>query len=764
MRSLFWVLIVLSLTSCASAPHSNASPGDSRELTVARIFEDPSLEGTSPRALKFSPDGARVTYLKGKKENFRQLDLWEFNLSTREHRMLADSALFMKGTPENLSAEEKAQRERKRISDSGIIEYSFSRDGSSLVFPVGGALYYYPLSTRKPLKLTSGRDHETDAHLSPRGRYVSFVRGPDLYVTDTRTLQETRLTRDGSRTVKNGLAEFIAQEEMDRFDGQWWSRDERHLAFTRTDESGVEIAKRYEIGANGVDVTEQRYPRTGTPNVRVRLGVISPQGGAPRWLNLGANADIYLARVDWLPDNRHVAAQIESRDQKRLDLVVFDALTGERRVVLTEQDPKWLELSDDLRFLQKSPRFVWSSQRTGMRQLYLYDLSGKLIRPLTSQPLPVTELTVIDPDEKWLYFVAPGDTPLEQHLFRTALDAPGPLAAPATRLTQAPGYHVVTMPRDARSFIDTYSNERQPPQVSVNDAESGKLIAYLEENRLDANHPLTPYLERFSKPRYGSFTSDEGVELYYRLIPPRDYREGQRYPLLVYGYGGPGRSLVHHKWGGKQELWLQTMAARGFAVLTVDNRGTPGRDRAFETAIYHRMGDVEVRDQAAGVKQMIREGLADPERVGIFGWSYGGYLTLMSMMKRPDVFKAGASVAPVSDWTLYDTHYTERFLGTPKVDPEGYEASSVLKYVPAPGQSMGKPPFGKLFMAHGMADDNVLFTNSTRVYKALQDRMLPFEMMVYPGGKHGLYGKSSQTHVFERITDFFVRTLKPESP
>ncbi|MGK5084711.1 S9 family peptidase [Bdellovibrionota bacterium FG-1] len=727
-----------------------STPVSAEILTVRRIFEDPSLEGPSVQNLKFSPNGLRVTFLKGKVQDHRKLDLWEIDTRSGEQRLLVDSDAFEQGEAK-LSSEEKARRERKRISDTGIVEYSFSQDGNALVFPIGGAVYFYSLETagtHAPLQLTSGQYHETDAQLSPHGHYVSYIRGSDLYASDTRTRKEIRLTRDGNATIKNGAAEFVAQEEMDRFTGHWWSEDERHLAFIQYDESKVEVAKRYEVNADGMTVEEQRYPRTGTPNVRVRLGILSPvHPGAPRWLDLGPNPDIYIARVKWLPDNQTVAVQIQSRDQKKLELCFYDIHSGKKRVILTETDPHWVTLHDDLRFLKMSKLLTWSSERSGTRQLYLYDWNGKLIRQLTHQRWSIHGLTGIDSAEKTLYFTASGESPLEQHLYRVPVDHD----AAEVKMTELQGTHSIEMPLSAGFYIDRFSTPLHPPQVSIDSAQDGKRIAWIEENSLDAKHPLTPFLKDFSEPEFGSFISPQGVELYYRMLKPRGYQAGRRYPVIVNVYGGPTHQVVRRAWGRKSDLWQQIMASRGFVVFSIDNRGSSGRNREFENPIHLKLGEVEVQDQAAGVDYLIRQGIADPARIGVFGWSYGGYMALMTLLKRPDLYAAAVSVAPVTDFSLYDTHYTERYLSTPALNPKGYEESSVLKYVDRLK--------GHLLMVHGMADDNVLFTNSTRIYKALQDRALPFEMMTYPGGKHGLYGKMPQTHVYEMITRFFETHL-----
>lgn len=721
----------------------------SEKLTIERIMDSPNLDGKSPKSLKASPDGRRVTYLKEKTNDLETLDLWEFNLDTKKHKMLMDSAEFLKGS-ENLSAEEKARRERLRISQKGIVEYFWSASGNALIFPLAGGIYFYSLesSNAKIKLLTHVKDHETDAHISRNGKYVSYVRKGNLYYIDTQTLKEQQITKDASATIKNGIAEFIAQEEMDRMDGQWWSKDERYLAFTRVDESKVPVEKRYEINADTLEVFEQRYPKTGAANAKVSLHIYDTQNpGKLHRVALSENPDVYLARVKWLPDSKKVAVQVESRDQKTLTLFLYDTRIRTKKILLTEKDSKWINLTDDFTFLKNNSGFIWSSESSGYRHLYQYDLNGKLVKQLTAGNWQIRELITLNEKEDAAYFTASIDSPLEQHLYQLNL-ASGEIV----KITKEEGWHQLSIPDSAKVYIDSYSNAMQPTQVSLRSID-GNLITYIEENRVDSKHPLNPFYSNFSAPEFGSFKNKEGTEFYYSLLKPKNFTEGKKYPVVVDVYGGPNYQKVKKNWAGKRFYWQQILADKGYLVFQMDNRGSLNRGHAFETAIYHQLGNVEVVDQKAGVDWLLSQGFTDPNRVGVFGWSYGGYMALLTLLKEPGTFKAAVSVAPVTDWTLYDTHYTERFMGTPKENLSGYKKSNVLEYA-----ANLKAP---LLMIHGMADDNVLFTNSTKIYQLFQSKALAFEMMTYPGSKHGIYGKFQQTHVYNTITNFFDKNLMP---
>jgi dipeptidyl-peptidase-4 len=748
--------LVPALVACAvaSAPHA-------AELTIARLFDAPALSGPSIAGLKISPDGSRVTYLQGKAEDKDRLDLWEYNLHDGHARVLVDSKLLALAN-EKLSDEELGRRERQRTAAlSGILEYSFAPSGRALLFPLAGRLYYYDLAkpTKEALTEITASDAVaaggflTDASISPRGSRVAYVRDQNLYAYDLAARKETALTRDGGGPIKNGMAEFVAQEEMDRSTGYWWSPDDRHIAFARVDESPVKVTQRFEIAADNVATFAQRYPAAGGANVLVRVGVSDLATGAVTWIDLGQEQDMYLARVNWLPDGKTLAIQRESRDQRRLDLLFADAGTGASRVVLTETSNSWIELNDEISFLRKSPEFIWASARDGHQHLYLYDYQGHLIRQLTAGDWSVDDFRAraikgIDELHRMIYFTAAEKTPIERHLYRTSLDTRDPRTV--FRISGEDGSHSIAMSRDLRFYVDNFNSSTQPPQVSLRTPD-GKLITYLLENRLNEQHPDAPYLAENSIPEFGTLAAADGQALQYRLFKPVHFDPSKRYPAIVDVYGGPGVQRVLDNWTGSS--FTQILTRAGYVVFQLDNRGSGFRGTAFQSPIHGKLGEIEVADQVQGARWLGSQAYVDPSRIGVWGWSYGGYMTLMLMFKAPDVFRAGVSGAPVTDWTLYDTHYTERYLGLPSDNLAGYEASSVLPYADALR--------GKLLLIHGMADDNVLFLNSTKLYRRLQDLGKPFDTMVYPGAKHGLLRQHDGRHAYAAILRFFNDSMRP---
>lgn len=718
--------------------------GLAENLTIERLFADPSLSGSSPRALRYSPDGSRVTFLKGRDDDYDRYDLWEYHLDDGESRLLVSSSELFAGE-ESLSDEEKARRERQRIFGRGIMEYLWDEDGTALIFPLAGDVYHYDLETKKVRRITATDAFETDLRGSPLGQYVSFIRDQDLVAVDLRSGKERQLTRDGGGAIKNGMAEFVAQEEMGRYTGYWWSPDDRHVAFLQVDESPVDLVARSEIYADRIDMVEQRYPAAGRPNVTLRLGVLNVQSGETRWLDLGAADDFYIPRVDWASDSQ-LTYQWQSRNQQRLELRLADLESGQTRTLLVEESPTWVNLHKDLHFVNEGERFVWSSERSGFRHLYLYSLEDGLLGQLTEGNWSVDQLSAVNEERGRVYFTGRRDTPLERHLYQVPLEPNG--QAPQ-RLSQRSGMHSITFAEGADSYLDSFSSALTPPQVSLHKAD-GSQLAWVEENAVTQDHPLYPYAADLVAPEFGHFTAEQGHELYYRLYKPSQSQAGQRHPVVVYVYGGPGVQVVKNQW---DRLFMQYLVQQGYVVFSVDNRGSAERGKAFEDGLYKNMGGVEVEDQRAGLEFLKRQSFVDASRMAVYGHSYGGYMALMSLFKAGDYLAAGVSGAPVTDWGLYDTHYTERYMGNPSEGGDDYLASSVFPYL----ENLEDP----LLLYHGMADDNVLFTNSTRLMKALQDSGKRFDLMTYPGKKHSIRGKETRVHLYTTIAEFLDRHLKP---
>lgn len=734
--------ILSGVILCASL----SPPLQAQNLTLPRLFAEPALSGTAPKSLAYAPDGSRITYLKGKAKDANRLDLWQYELATGKHSVLVDSDTLFSGT-EVLSDEEKARRERLRLFASGIVSYQWSKDGKALLFPLNGDLYHYQLSSKKARKLTETEAFETDAQISPTGRFVSFVREQNIFVIDLKSGKESQLTSDGKGTVRNGMAEFVAQEEMGRMTGYWWAPDDSKIAFTQFDESVVPEAVRNEIYADEIKLYSQRYPFAGKSNVQIKLGVVGITNPQVSWVDLGKEQDIYLPRVQWSENPNLLSYQWQSRDQQRLELRLADLATGQQKTLLTETSKTWVNLHDDLHFLKDKKSFVWASERDGYKHLYLYSLQDGAVKQLTRGDWIVNHIESIDENAGQIYFSGRKDTPLESHLYRVPVQG-----GEIVRLTEAGSNHQVVVAKNGSGFIDTSSAVVQLPSVTLRD-QQGKAVTVLAANALDAQHPLTTFAPELVKPIFGTLKASDGQTLHYRLFAPKQLAAGKKYPVVVGVYGGPGAQRVTNSWSGK-DLYFQYLVQQGYLVFQLDNRGSENRGKAFEDPIFGKLAEIELEDQKTGVDYLRTLPYVDASRIGIYGHSYGGYMTIMAMLRAGDYFAAGVSGAPVTDWALYDSHYTERYLGHPAKNAAGYEASSVFPYVDGLK--------GKLLIYHGMADDNVLFTHSTKLFSVLQSKGKSFEMMTYPGSKHAMFGQPVQTHLHQTITEFFDRTLKAQ--
>lgn len=740
MRALAAAIAAIWLATPAAA-----QPAAGEKLTLERLFASPALTGKVPRELKLSPDGRLVTLLRNRPDDIERYDLWAIDPATGSARMLVDSKTI--GTGAELSEAEKMQRERARLTgQKGIVAYDWAPDGKRLVVPLDGDIYLVDLGGQVR-RLTSTPASELDSTVSEGGRFVSFVRGNELIVLDLASNAERQVTRGSSDTVSWGLAEFIAQEELGRFRGHWWAPDDRRIAVARVDESGVEVATRASIGADKTTTFEQRYPRAGTANALVELYLMAPDGSASVKADLGRDPDIYLARVDWLPDSSGLVVQRQSRDQKRLDVLRVDAGTGRSKLLFSDTSDIWINLSDDLRPLADGS-ILFSSERSGFRHLYRWK-KGR-ITALTHGPWVVGGLAGVDERSGRLLFTANRERSIERHVY--ALDYRRAGARPVL-LTRPGTTNAARMDKKGRLALVTTSFPGQPPQVWLADS-SGRRLAWVEENRIEPKHPYAPFAVSDVEPRFGRLTAADGTTgLDYRLLVPR-LAPGRRAPVFMKVYGGPQAQDVQLGFVSPLDQYL---VQRGWIVFSVGNRGQEGRGTEFQKPAYRALGGVEVADQLAGLDWLKRQPFVDPARVAVHGWSYGGYMVLKLLQARPGAFAAGIAGAPVTRWDLYDTHYSEHYMGDPRRGADSYAKSDALH----DSSRIADP----LLLIHGMADDNVLFQNSTELMARMQEEKVLFETMVYPGRTHAVSGPNVSVHLWRTIENFLARNrVAPAAP
>jgi dipeptidyl-peptidase-4 len=715
------------------------------KITVERVFSDPGLSGPLARGVQLSPDGKLVTWIQPKKDNQRVTDLWAADLAGGEPRLLID-ANSLSGDGHTISEEEKTRRERQGIQTSGVVNYQWDEQGRAILVPVDGDLWLYDVAAGKARRLTDATSSGIDAKMSPRGGYVSFIRGDNLVILPTAGGPEKALTTDGSELKSWGTAEFIAQEEMDRSTGYWWSPDDTRIALTHVDQTGVDIVPRPDINAGGATIVNQRYPRVGRPNAVVDLYVMDAATGQRVKVDLGPNTDIYLARVAWAKDGKTLYVQREARDQRRLDLLQVDPAAGKSAVILSQTSPHWVELSNDFRPL-KNGDFLWTSEASGENHIYLYAHDGKLIRQVTSGDWPVDAIAGVDEATHTVFFGASKDTPIERRIYSVSYAAPKEPKA----LTPAGGWWTGDVAKGGAALLGTYQDPKTPPRTGIFKLD-GSLIRWIEENRLGPDHPYYPYLARLREPAYGVLKASDGQAMHWMMRTPPGFDPAKTYPVIVQVYGGPASALVARKWlNPADQLYLEA----GYILFSLDNRGTPNRSVAFKTAIDRRMGQLETEDQLAGAAYLKSLPYVDGSRIGITGWSNGGFMTLLTLTAPDSPFAAGVAGAPPTDFRLYDTHYTERFMGTDADNHANYELADI-------DNRIGNLKPGAVMLIHGMADDNVTFDNTTRLMAALQAKDIAFETMLYPGLRHRAgWGPAQLRHRTEATLDFFNRKLHP---
>jgi dipeptidyl-peptidase-4 len=676
-----------------------------------------------PGKIRYSPDATFVTYLFSERGDLAR-DLWSLDLASgRKQRLLSPPGETV--TEENISREEMLRRERLRLRETGITDYIWAEKANVMLLPLRGELYGW--AEGSVTRLAAGG--VIDPKITDDGRRIFFVRDGDVWTIDRG--QERRLTEHPPGTT-NGLAEFVAQEELDRLSGYWPSPRGDMVAFEQVDESHIPVFPIVHQAKAAVEIEEHRYPFAGAENARVKLGVVSVDGGATTFMDLGSDEG-YIARVDWHPDGR-LLVQWLSRDWKRLELRAYDTRTGAARVILLEKAEPWINLHDDLRILESTGEFTWSSERSGFRHLYLYGPDGTIIRQLTRGEWPAEATVAFDQKSRQLYFVGWQQSPLERHLFRVSLDGGEP-----ERLTSEPGMHGVAISPDFSSFVDAWDSRAHPPSITVRSMTGEPRHIIHESASVDLDLP---------PPELHTFRTSDGVALHAAVYRPQT---SARTPVIVSVYGGPGPQMVSDSWAQTVDLRAQMLAQQGFVVLKVDNRGSARRGLPFEAPIARRLGQIEVRDQVEGVRWLGTLGFADVSRVGIYGWSYGGYMTMMALTTAPDVFKAGVAGAPVTFWEGYDTAYTEKYMGTPQENAEGYRLGSPLTHI--------ERMQGKLLVIHGMIDENVHFRHTARLMQALIDAGKPFESLLYPNERHMPRSEHDRVDMERRILEFFQRNL-----
>ncbi len=626
--------------------------------------------------------------------------------------------------------------QNRRVRDS-VLQWSSS--GGELLYLSGGDLFLIHLATAKWEQLTTTPDYEHDPKLSPDGKMISFRRGWDLYTLEIATRRETRLTSDGTESLRNGGLDWVYPEELELGTAHWWSPDSKSIAYLQFDVSREPLLPKVDMLRLHARYEPERYPQAGDNNADVRLGVIPAAGGSTRWLDLGDTRHSYLvARGGWMPDSRSVYVVRMNRVQNRLELLSMTVDSGRASVIMKESDPYWIDVHDDVRFLKDGKRFLWLSERSGFNHLYLYSNDGSSVKQLTSGEWEIRNLSGVNEDSGRVFFVSNEVSPLEAHLYSITLNG-----TEKRRMDYGAGTHAISMGPGGRYYLDTESSLVSPPRTTLHSSDGSGLGVFREADRKQMEeYDILPT-------EMVTFTGPDGTLFYARLIRPAGFESGRKYPAIVTVYGGPALQSPRNVWSGVNID--QVYAHKGYVVWQMSNRGEFGRGHAFATAIYHNLGARELADQKAGIEHLISLGFVDPKRIGMHGWSYGGFMTLYTLLNAPDLVRCGIAGALVSDWRNYDTIYTERTMGLPDENRDGYNSAALL--------AKAKNLTASLMIVHNFEDDNVPFQNALQIMDALQRMDKQFEVMLYPQKTHGVTGAHAK-QMNASMLDFFERNLK----
>ena len=706
------------------------------------------VPGTAlPSQFKFSPDNQWITYLDSQDGSLTK-QLYRLNLESGESELLADAA-HTGSNGESFSLEETLRRERLRQHTLGITQYAWNQAGQILIpLPKGLFILDQP---KQPLRelISSENGAIQNGRFSPNGKWVAFVQNDELHIIPTAGGAKEQLTFGAQEQGKtNGLAEYIAQEEMGRSQGFWWSPNSQSIAYAEVDEQHIPIYRIMHQGKDEVGASAQedhRYPFAGMPNAKVRLAVVDLNAKKSIWLELGSNEDIYLARVGWAGNGR-LMAQLLNREQTELRLISFDPATGKASKLLKETSDIWINLHNHFRALKANEQladggFIWASEKNGFRHLYLHNWQGEEIRPLTSGEWLVDTLVAVDQEQKKLYFTATKESPTEKHLYCSSLNG-----GEIKKISQGPGFHQININISKNIFIDIKSDIQNPYSVTLNnleDSTKGRQLFKAVDSRIEKFNLKAPQMI--------SFKNRTDTLLYGAIYhPPAQFGKGP-FPTIISVYGGPHAQRVTNQWLLTADMRAQFLSQHGFLVFKCDNRGSARRGLSFEGHIKHDMGNIEVDDQVDGVQWLVEQGLTDPARVGIYGWSYGGYMALMGLARAGDVFKTAVSGAPVTHWDGYDTCYTERYMGMPQSNPEGYKRSNVMHHV--------HKITGNLMIIHGLIDENVHFRHTARLINALIKARKPYDLRLFPNERHSPRGLEDRIFMEEQVKDYFVEHL-----
>lgn len=730
-------ITLLLIIFCVSGGPRTAIAQQKEKLTLEEIFKKGSFNPKTVKGINWMNDGQFYSSITSSKDaDF----ILKYDI---KNGMVRDTILNGRTLP------------KVKFNTLQIDDYSFSADESKLLLATekesiyrrsSKAFYFiYDLNTESLKKLTEG-EKQSYATFSPDGSKVAYVRNNNLFYVDLTTMEEIAVTTDGKwNYLINGSTDWVYEEEFGFAQAFFWSPDSEKLAYYIFDESDV---KEYNMqvwrGLYPIDY-RFKYPKAGEENSKVDIVVYNLKNDQTVSLDLGEEENIYIPRVYWTEDPSKLSIIKLNRLQNKLEILHADVKSGKITPILTEESTTYVDINftDDLTYLKDNKHFIRTSEKDGYKHLYLHKMNGEVVRQITKGAWEVDQFLGIDEKRGLLYYTSTEVTPLERHLYVVGINGKN-----KSKLTTEQGVHGINFSSDFKYYIDSHSSKSSPLKVSLHTAPKGNLVKVLEEN-----NGLKNKMKQFSwsNKEFVSFKNSEGISLNAYVIKPLDFDPNKKYPLLMYVYGGPGSQTVLNNWGGTRELWFQFLAQQGYIVASVDNTGTGARGREFKHATYAQLGKIETEDQIEAAKYFASLPYIDEDRIGIWGWSYGGYMSSLALFLGNDIFKTAIAVAPVTNWRFYDTIYTERYLKTPGENAGGYDQYSPLSHV--------DKLKGNFLLIHGTGDDNVHFQNSVELVNGLIDANKNFETFYYPNKNHSINGGNTSLHLYNMMTNYLMKNL-----
>lgn len=724
MKKLFPLLFILSFI--------NILP-QAKELTVQEIFSNRSFFPRGFGNVKWISDAEKYSYTKFDAESKSQAIYVHEIAKDSESLLLKGSDLIFGGESEPIT----------------FTNYEWSPDEKHILFTgalparalkTGGAFYVYDVEKKIIVHSVESEHEQANISFSPDSKKIAFVRNYNIFVFDLTNGMEKQLTFDGNPLVLNGVFDWVYEEEFSVIKGYDWSPDGKSIAYWQLDQTyvpAIQIAKWDSLYFN---FHEMRYPKAGAKNSDVKIGVVNIENSKTTWMDIGEEKDIYVARINFTDNPELLSIQRLNRLQNKLDFILAERNTGKSKIIFSESDSCWVDAHDNLVFLKDQKTFLWTSEKDGFNHIYQYDYNGKELKQLTKGKYEVDAILAADESSGVIFFSSNERGNIYHDLYAIKLDGYGKI-----RLTIEAGYHSISLSAPAKYFIDRFSTANTPTITNLYSLEGRKVK---ELSTADSK-----FIEEygFSPVQNLSFTTSDGVELFAQMIKPHNFDPNKKYPALIYNYSGPGSKIVADRWGGFNLVWHQLLAQKGCVIFMLDNRGTGGRGKAFKNLIYKNLGKWEANDLIEGAKYLSDLGFVDPSRIGIWGWSYGGYMSALTLMRGHEYFKAAISVAPVTHWKFYDTIYTERYMSLPQLNADGYENTSVISEV--------KNLRGKLLLVHGTGDDNVHFQNSVSLVDEMIKQNKQFQTMFYPEKDHGIYGGKTREQLYMMMTNFILENL-----